>query len=78
MPKLHLLCLFIDRLTPKEDCPDEWQGSICFAVAFTRRRILCRTSSAFVHEPGVGGGFWFARTQLSAKLVAAYATICFR
>ncbi|MFB7144713.1 MULTISPECIES: hypothetical protein [Agrobacterium] len=71
-------CLFIDRPMPKEDCPDKWEGSICFAVAFIRRRILCRVLFASGRKPGTGGGFRFASTQLSAKLAAAYATICFR
>ncbi|UXT42966.1 hypothetical protein FY137_16925 [Agrobacterium tumefaciens] len=71
-------CLFIDRPMPKEDCPDKWEGSICFAVAFIRRRILCRILSSPGRKSGTGGGFRFASTQLSAKLAAAYATICFR
>ncbi|AQS64824.1 hypothetical protein G6M17_16535 [Agrobacterium tumefaciens] len=78
MPELRLLLLFIDRLTSEEDCPDKWEGSICFAVAFIRRRILCRLLSTSGLKPGMGGGFRFLHTQLSAKLAAAYATICFR
>ncbi|QCL75342.1 MULTISPECIES: hypothetical protein [Agrobacterium] len=78
MLELRLVSLFIDRLMPEEDCPDKWEGSICFAVAIIRRRILCRILSAPVGKSGAGDGFRFARTQLSAKLAAAYATICFR
>ncbi|MNT13238.1 hypothetical protein D3C72_1482000 [compost metagenome] len=78
MPELRFFLLFIDRLTPEEDCPDKWEGSICFAVAFIRRRILCRILSAPGRKTGTGGGFRLGSTQLSAKLAAAYATICFR
>jgi hypothetical protein len=78
MLELRLFSLFIDRLMREEDCPDKWEGSTCFAVAFIRRRILCRRLSATGGESGAGHGFRLASTQLSAKLTAAYATICFR
>lgn len=78
MPKLRLLCWFIDRLRFEEDCPDKWEGSICFAVAFIRCRILCRLSCAPGGKPGQARASGFLRAQLSAKLAATYATICFR
>ncbi|MGV2111303.1 hypothetical protein ACQZ46_08495 [Agrobacterium salinitolerans] len=49
-----LFCLFIDRPMPKEDCPDKWEGSICFAVAFICRRILCRVLFASARSAGEG------------------------
>ncbi|QTK81499.1 Hypothetical protein AT6N2_L0596 [Agrobacterium tumefaciens] len=79
--RLHVgtpfFCSFIDRLVPEEDCPDKWEGSICFAVAFIRRRILCRVHVAPAGKVESGESSWPAPAQLSAKPAAAYATICF-